>query len=492
MKRILPLLLLLVASSQAFAQLPWSQRMANSVMKTSPTKYGYTWDYVTGTVLSGFQELYYQTGNTAYLTYIQSTVKSDMNAFTTSTKTLDNVKEGTALLFMYNNPANATDKTAYKNKAISVLSLLGSTSGISRTSEGGLWHKDPSYAWQMWGDGLYMAQPFFAQYSVLFNNSASEDFDDIALQFSLFETHARDAATGLLYHGWSEQPLDSRSTSWANPNTGLSTSFWGRAMGWYIMGLVDALDYFPKDHEKYPEMVAILGRLIPALAAQQHSSGCWYDVVDQGTRCNTANTQCNYLESSATSMYAYSILKACRLGYVDSATYISIGKKAYEGILTEFIETKGDTVIIKNNCKVSGLGGNGNRSGSFDYYMSEPIVTSLEDGKPIGPFILASLEYEALQATTELKPVITTTYKLNVSPNPVQQDMTVETNFPTSGDAYLAIINQNGKVITKLYEGKVDGGAFKEKYNLPRLPAGMYFVHCILNEQETIQKIVVR
>jgi unsaturated rhamnogalacturonyl hydrolase len=351
--------------------------------------------------LSGFQALYTKTGNATYLAYIESTVKASMGGFSVATKTLDNVKEGTAVLFMYENTTIPADIPSYQTKAVSIRPLLGLTAAaIRRTSEGGFWHKDPAYNSQMWGDGLYMAAPFYAQYSVLFNSSAPADFDDIANQFIFFENHARDASTGLLYHGWSENPTNAESVDWANPVTGCSPSFWARAMGWYIMGLVDVLDYFPPAHPKYPQLVAILQRLVPALInVQEPISGCWYDVVDQGTRCSSSQpTKCNYLESSASCMITYSILKAVRLGYVDN-TYLAAGKKAYEGLITTFVTTSGasnEYVTISNNCQVSGLGGTGGRDGSFDYYMSEPIVTSVVEGKPIGPFILASLEYEAI------------------------------------------------------------------------------------------------
>lgn len=392
-----------------FAETPWSERMANAVILNNPTKYdngSRGWYYVNGTTMSGFQALYNATQNPVYLNYIKATTKAQMSGFSSATKTLDNIKEGTAVLFMYEHAASASDSASYKAVADNIRTLLATAgSGISRTSEGGLWHKDPGYAWQMWGDGLYMAQPFYAQYTTLFSSSQTTYFDDIANQFILFEQHARDANTGLLYHGWSEQPTNIYSTAWANTTTGCSPSFWGRAMGWYIMGLVDVLDYFPKNHPKYNDLIAILQRLVPALVTYQDANtGCWYDVVDQASRCSSVYPYtCNYLESSATCMITYGILKAVRLGYV-SDSYLAAGKRAYEGILANFMSISavagGENILITNNCQVAGLGGNTNRSGTFDYYMSEPIVSSDVDGKPIGPFILASLEYEALPTTS--------------------------------------------------------------------------------------------
>ena len=472
-KILLTALFVFIVLSSAFAVLPWSQRMANSTMLTNPTKYNSQWSYVTGTVMNGFQELYNSIGYANYLSYIEATVKASMGSFSTSTKTLDNIKPGTAVLFMYENTASPTDKTSYQNKVNSVRTLLNETGGISRTSEGGLWHKDPAYNSQMWGDGLYMAQPFYAQYSVIFNDAASEDFDDIANQFALFETHARDATTGLLYHGWSENPTNSQSIAWANPITGLSDNFWGRASGWYIMGLVDALDYFPTDHDRYQDMIDILNRLVPALlAVQDPVSGCWYDVLNLPDSCST--TRCNYLESSCTCMITYSILKAIRLGYV-SNSYLPAAKKAYEGILSTFVTTNGDYVTIWNNCSVSGLGGNNDRDGSFDYYMSEPVVSSDDEGKPIGPFILASLEYEALPIETkviEKKQVFFYAYRRDY------KQIQIDFNLEKPQKLTVSLIDITGKKVKELLTGDMSAADFSEQYSLNNIPSGVYLVKC--------------
>ena len=491
MKRLLIGALMLCVSLQfTGAQLPWSQRMANSVMLSNPTTYGSSlgWNYVNGVVMSGFQALYKKTNNVTYLNYIQATVKAQMSGFSTYTKTLDNVKEGTAVLFMYQNTTSSTDKTSYQTKAASIRTLLGTTSaGISRTSEGGFWHKDPSYPWQMWGDGLYMAEPFYAQYSVLFNSSATADFDDIANQFILFETHTRDAKTGLLYHGWSEQPLNSLSTAWADPVTGHSKSFWGRAMGWYIMGLVDVLDYMPANHPKRPALIAILQRLVPALiAVQDPTSGCWYDVVDQGTRCSSITpANCNYLESSASCMITYSILKAVRLGYVNSS-YLAAGKKAYEGLINTFVTTNGDAVTINNNCQVGGLGGSANRDGSFDYYMSEPIVSSDVDGKPIGPFILASLEYEALPVVTAIKENENNNFQVSCLTN---KNIEVSFSIQVPQKVSISILDIKGRTVRQLLLEKMMGGTYKELFSLEDLRSGIYIVQYSSENEELSKKI---
>jgi unsaturated rhamnogalacturonyl hydrolase len=196
------------------------------------------------------------------------------------------------------------------------------------------------------------------------------------------EKHARDEKTGLLFHGWDE----SKQQKWADPQTGRSPALWGRAMGWYAMGLVETLDYVPIDHPRRRELIAILQRLAEAIVkVQDAKSGVWWQVVDQPNRDG------NYLEASVSTMFAFSLLKASRLGYID-AKYADAGRRAYRGILKEFVD--GDS--IRHVCQVAGLGGDPEkeryRDGTFDYYVNEKKRD--DDPKATGPFIFASLEME--------------------------------------------------------------------------------------------------
>jgi len=252
-----------------------------------------------------------------------------------------------------------------------------------RTSESGFWHKK-IYSHQMWLDGIYMASPFLAEYAETFNEPAL--FDDVANQIILMEKHARDEKTGLLYHGWDE----SRQQRWANPETGQSPNFWGRAMGWYAMALVDVLDFLPSDHPNRPKVIAILQRLATAISNYQDvDTGLWYQVVDKGGK------EGNYLESSASCMFVYSFAKAVKHNYIDE-NFMTVARKGYDGILKHFIEVD-DTgeVHIHKGCSVAGLGGNPYRDGSYEYYISEKIRSN--DPKAVGPFILASLEFESIE-----------------------------------------------------------------------------------------------
>jgi unsaturated rhamnogalacturonyl hydrolase len=247
----------------------------------------------------------------------------------------------------------------------------------------------------MWLDGLYMGAPFLAQYAATFGEPAA--FDDVVTQYVLMEKHARDETTGLLYHGWDE----SRQQKWADPKTGRSPSFWGRAMGWYAMGLVETLDFVPRDHPRRGELVAILGRLASAIVrVQDPKSGVWFQVLDQGAR------EGNYLEASASAMFCFALLKASRLGYLD-ATYAEAGRRAYAGLLKEFVGTDSDGLVdIHRVCQVAGLGGDPEREryrdGTFTYYVNERVRDN--DPKAVGPFIFASLEMEAGRSASTAEP----------------------------------------------------------------------------------------
>jgi unsaturated rhamnogalacturonyl hydrolase len=252
-----------------------------------------------------------------------------------------------------------------------------------RNAEGGFWHKK-IYPQQMWLDGLYMGEPFYAQYARTFNEPAA--FDDVANQFLLAARHTRDPGTGLMYHAWDA----ARAQPWADTATGLSPNFWGRAMGWYVVGLVETLDYFPANHPQRPAMIQALRAAAEAIArVQDPVTGLWWDVMDQPNRAG------NYLEASASSMFAYALARAARLGYVD-ARYRTVAERGFGGLLSNLVRENPDgTASLINVVQVSGLGGSRRsdgsyRDGSYAYYVSEPVVT--DDYKGVGPFILAALE----------------------------------------------------------------------------------------------------
>lgn len=341
------------------------------------------WTYDMGVILKGFEGLWLNTGDVKYYNYIQQQadyfVKDDgtIKTYKQDEYNIDNINNGKVLLLLY--------RVTLKDKYLKAAKLLrDQLRNHPRTNEGGFWHKKV-YPYQMWLDGLYMGEPFYAEYAMLAHEDTA--FNDIANQFTWMEKHARDAKTGLLYHAWDE----SKQMKWANPVTGCSPHFWARAMGWYACALVDALDYFPADHPKRKELIAILNRLVNALEKQQDkTTGLWKDVLAY----NGPGKEKNYFEASASSQFVYAIAKGVRKGYLPAAK-ITIAQKAYTGITAKFIKTENGQANLYGTVKVSGLGGNPYRDGSFDYYMSEPVIVN--DPKGIGAFLLASNEMEMLR-----------------------------------------------------------------------------------------------
>ncbi len=368
-----------------FAQgIKYSEKLTETAMKIWPDSFVMEggkqakWSYDQGVILKGVEMVWYASGDVRNFEYIQNCMDffvgedGTIRGYRPDEYNIDHLNNGKLLLTLY----RITGKEKYK-KAVQL--LRGQLLTHPRTKEGGFWHKK-IYTWQMWLDGLYMGQPFYAEYAKLFHEDTC--FNDIANQFVWMEKHARDAKTGLLYHGWDE----SKSQKWANPQTGNSPHFWGRALGWYAMALVDVLDHFPANHPRRPELIAILNRLTEAVVkVQDPQSGTWYDIVDM------PNEPGNYHEASASSMLVYAIAKGMRKGYLPSK-YLTNAQKGYDGIIKEFIKEENGRYNLHGTVSVSGLGGNPYRDGSFKYYMSERVVVN--DPKGMGAFILCAAEME--------------------------------------------------------------------------------------------------
>lgn len=363
---------------------PLSQLVSQTAMRMWPDSFKLAsdkqikWHYDQGVILKGMEEVWKATGDRDWFSYIQKSMDfyvgedGSIKAYKKSDYNIDNVNNGKVLLMLY----KVTGKEKYL-KAVKMLREQMVTH--PRTNEGGYWHKQ-IYPFQMWLDGLYMAQPFLAEYAITFHEDTL--LNDIVRQFRLMEKNARDPKTGLLYHGWDE----SRKQQWANPTTGNSPHFWGRSLGWFGMALVDAMEYFPKEHPGRKELNGILERFVEAvLKVQDGKTGLWYDIVDK------KDVKPNYPEASGSCMLTYTLAKGVRLGMLPSS-YANHAQKAYQGIREHFILDSAGMVNLKGTVTVSGLGGTPYRDGSFNYYMSEPVINN--DPKGLGAFILCATEME--------------------------------------------------------------------------------------------------
>ena len=358
----------------------WSVRMADSCIQRQPVLAN-EWSYESGVVLKGIEQVWLETGDKKYLEYIQHNIEQfvepdgNIRTYNLQDYNLDQINTGKLFFHLY----EETGDERYRQASHLLMRQLKTQ---PRTSEGGFWHKK-IYPYQMWLDGLYMAAPFYAQYANSFDEPAG--FDDVAHQIMLIERHTHDPKTGLFYHGWDE----SKMQKWANPQTGCSPHFWGRAMGWCAMALVDVLDFLPTEHRARDRITAILKRMLHSLVlVQDADTGLWYQVLDRG------GDEGNYTEASASCMFVYAMAKGSRKGYIQPE-FQMVAQKGYAGILKHLINLDDcEHVNLTGTCQTAGLGGNQQRNGSYEYYLSEPVVTN--DRKGVGAFILASLEMERL------------------------------------------------------------------------------------------------
>ncbi len=456
---------------------PWSARMAQSIMKRSPAAYSYGWDYVTGTVMKGLSEFWKTTGDAAVLQYIKATVdrsvRSDGTLFgyRLSEYNIDQVNEGRMLLFLY----GQTGEPRYKKAADTVRSQLMTH---PRTSDGGFWHKK-IYPWQMWLDGLYMGSPFYAEYAAAFNEP--DGLDDVVRQIVLMETHARDAQTGLLFHGWDEK----KAQIWADPVTGCSANFWGRGIGWYAMALVEVFETFPSGHPGRDSVSAVMGRLADALVRfQEDSTGVWYQVMDQAGR------EGNYLESSASCMFVYSLFKAVRLGIID-ARYLPAARKGFEGIIRRFIvENHDGTIDLRQTCLTAGLG-NG-RDGSYDYYVHQTQI-SVNDGKAMGPFIMASLEMEtdAIRSAAGSDGKQPDVFAMEVYPNPSNASTRISYFLPRTDRVRIEVFAANGRRNVLLADRTESPGRHIIDWDAEGRGAGVYLLVLTRGADRSVKRLIV-
>lgn len=295
---------------------------------------------------------------------------------------------------------------------------------VQKKMFGGWFHKSTDYTDQMWCDGQYMGPALLAQiikHNGKNNNISDNDWDIVAKQFNITWEQLYDKNTDLLYHGFTANPGDNASTAWAgiSKENGIyhSASFWGRANAWYFLALVDVLEAMPTDNTNYNTLKGYLTTLAVGIKNKQDATtGCWYQVLDK----TPASLTGNYLEASCSSIFTAAYLKAIRLGLLDKGTYGPVAKKAYEGLVNQFMvydNTDNNTIQLVKSCTSAGLGGSNNRKGNDDYYLNGTdarVVTSSDissdyyytEGKVLGGFIMAATEYERAYQNQDSKQIL--------------------------------------------------------------------------------------
>lgn len=331
---------------------------------------------------------------------------------------------------------------------------------VQKTMFGGWFHKSTEYTDQMWCDGQYMGPALLAQiikHTGKTNNISDNDndWDIIAKLFSITWAQLYDKNTGLLYHGFTANPGDDASKSWAgiSKEKGIyhSASFWGRANAWYFLALVDILEVMPKDNTYYNTFKGYLTDLAAGIKKyQDETTGCWYQVMDKVPASLTGN----YLEASCSSIFTAGYLKAIRLGLLDKTTYEPIAKKAYEGLVNQFMvydNKDNSTIQLVHSCTSAGLGGSNNRAGDDNYYLTgkdASVVTSSDptskyyytEGKVLGGFIMAATEYERAYQNQDSKQIL------------FARDLAPSYNFTTTAGTLDATAYGDGTVTYQWYK----------------------------------------
>lgn len=359
------------------------------------------WNYIDGVFLKSIIDKYRKSNDSKYLDFVKKyanyyidsngdfvNLKDDNSGYTSGE--LDSVCESRILFDLY----DLTNDSRYL-KAIeytySELMAMPKCSGSNNFN-----HKN-TYPNQIWLDGMYMYVPFLVRYANMKGDSSI--YGLVCEQYKYIRDHMYDKNMKLYYHGMDT----TKSIFWCDSETGLSKSFWLRSIGWYITSLADMLEYYPKG-DNYNYLMSIYKEAIDGvLLYKDEESNMFYQVVDKGTESRVIfyktylkylnkkytkdTTISNYLESSGSSLIAYSILKGCNLGILDSS-YKSVGSDIYSGIVAHSFKNG----MLNDICITAGLGPSNKtyRDGSFEYYLAEEVGSN--DAKGVGPFIMAYLQ----------------------------------------------------------------------------------------------------
>ncbi|RUS47903.1 glycoside hydrolase family 105 protein [Cohnella sp. AR92] len=356
-------------STTTLTPIEWAEKACEALMakfepeQLPPDRF----HYHQGVFLSGMEKTWRLTGKSSYYEYIKrwvdSQIEPDGRIKKYNPDELDDIQPGVLLFNLY----EQTGDERYRQALHTLVPLLKSW---PTNPSGGIWHKG-RYPNQMWLDGLYMAGPIAVMYGKTFGES--DYFDRMAFQAILMEKRTKDPVTGLLYHGWDE----TREAAWADPASGLAPEFWGRAIGWYPVALLEMFEYMPGDHPDKAKLVEILQNLLAALPKfQDEATGLWYQVVDKGDRPG------NWLENSCTALYVHAIAKAVRFGYLDPE-YMNVAWKGYQGVIDTLKFDENGYVVIGQICIGTGIG-------DYAHYIARP--TSENDLHGVGAFILMCVE----------------------------------------------------------------------------------------------------
>lgn len=353
-----------------------SVQFADYVLKTWPDPISISrkgWEYTNSIILHGVEEVYHKTGDPRYLDYIEKWTEYFIDdkgsvRFKKADNNLDHLHPGILLLFLY-------EQTGDKKYKLAADSIREEFNNQPRNSFGGYWHKQ-HYEYEMWLDGIYMAEPFLAEYGSLFRDGKYA-WTEASKQLLLMADHAQDPSSGLLYHGWDEN----RNAQWADKDTGLSGYFWSRGMGWYTMALVDVLEFIPPGYKRRGEIINVLTRVADGLRkTQDPETGLWFQVMDSPDKPG------NFIETSGSGMFIYSLKKAIDNGYIGNE-YEDVVKKGWAGLKSKVIYNEAGSPVITD--AVQGMG----VQATYESYISKEKLQNSPHGLCSIMLAASAMEY---------------------------------------------------------------------------------------------------
>lgn len=383
------------ASATPLSNASYARWLTDSQIRRGVTP---SFHYSQATFYTALENVYELTGNKTVYNFYRDQVddlvaeNGTIASYIYTKHSLDNYRLGNNLLWWY----EETGEEKFKVAADDIKVLLDSH---PRTPTGGLWHRDPTYPNQMWLDGIYMADTFYAKYVSLFQPENESAWADIALQFDNIDKWTR-KDNNLLVHGYDE----SKVAVWADPVTGAAPLVWARADGWYFMTLLEVIKLFPKSHPARARFIKYFKSQAQGLKNHQDETGGWWNIMDR----EYEDVDGNYIESSASAMFTFGFLQGLNQGILDKKTYASTAKKAYKSLVDKFISSNDDgTINWEGTVEVGSLGSNATftvslkpithhhskNTNMIQYYSSIGLVQN--DLRGIGPFLGAATEWES-------------------------------------------------------------------------------------------------
>jgi len=327
----------------------------------------------------------------------------------------------------------------------------------SRLPDGTFWR--PEAGQTLWIDDLYMSCPFLVRWYRYTGDLRY--LNDAASQVIQMARRQQDT-DGLWYHG----------NFIAQGKT--SPYKWGRGNGWAMVATVEVLSAMPENHPSRQDVLEILRRHINGAVPLQTPSGLWRQVLDHPEL---------WEETSCSAMFAYSIARAVRRGWISSA-YLEIVRKAFEGVSNN-VTTDGR---VNGTCEGTGIGTD------LNFYINRRRPAN--DPHGIGPVLLAGSEI--IETETGIHSGIrTASFTLEQNfPNPFNPETQIEYSLTERGSAALKIFNALGQEVKTLVDDVKEPGTYSVSWDGTDsmghpVPSGQYVYRVSQESQFTSKKAIL-